>query len=68
MNILKYGINALKKATGIRLEMSLFEIYKGETLMSIKKYINKKTVVETAKYIGSLVVVFVCKYLGGRKI
>ena len=34
MNILKHGIQALKKTTGVRLEMSLFEIYKGETLMS----------------------------------
>lgn len=32
MNILKHGEQALKKATGLRLEMSLFEIYKGETL------------------------------------
>lgn len=34
MNILKYGEEALKQAIGLRLEMSLFEIYKGETLMT----------------------------------
>lgn len=34
MNILKHGEEALKQATGLRLEMSLFEVYKGETLMA----------------------------------
>ncbi|HPD83595.1 MAG: FkbM family methyltransferase [Alphaproteobacteria bacterium] len=34
MNILKHGKKALQKAIGLRLEMSLFEVYKGEALMS----------------------------------
>lgn len=34
MNILQHGVDALKKAKGLRIEMSLFEIYKGEALMT----------------------------------
>ncbi len=34
MNILQHGLQALKKAVGLRLEMSLFEVYEGEALMS----------------------------------
>lgn len=43
MNILQHGQNALKKAIGLRLEMSLFEIYKGEALMSdIMMFLKEK--------------------------
>lgn len=43
MNILKGGQESLKKATGLRLEMSLFEIYKGETTMTdIMIYLQNK--------------------------
>ncbi len=34
MNILQHGLKALEKSVGLRLEMSLFEIYEGEALMS----------------------------------
>lgn len=34
MNILRHGLNALTQMKGVRLEMSLFEVYKGEALMA----------------------------------